>query len=364
MAASDPPVEAPARKPSGRTRARLQRSISGVEQPAVEEDNNSLVIYRSVGLGGYGAALRFAGMPLERIALISNSAQIKKDAGHPLRQAVRLAFQDGAFAPYRVVGRASIVAWFLQYSVMGFVFQSLDVLLSKTFGTERVPYGNQIMQKPPKEGDTGYIAGSERVKYVAKTSMVPMCAGAIESVVSNRAEVQRYYGIEAFGKIEKQLGSNPVARACGPAFVANTMRNFVMSTTSFVMTPTLYQLYYPQEKKSTTSLFWFGLSLNIFCGNVVAITQQALWGRALDDCAVGGGRAISYARVVREGLATDGLGAFFTPSKWSTRVLMNAPAQGTIPWFYNEVLPLGEKPFLKAYKSARDSILEFITPVP
>ena len=142
------------------------------------------------------------------------------------------------------------------------------------------------------------------------------------------------------------------------------MRNFVMSTTSFVMTPTLYQLYYPQEKKSTTSLFWFGLSLNIFCGNVVAITQQALWGRALDDCAVGGGRAISYARVVREGLATDGLGAFFTPSKWSTRVLMNAPAQGTIPWFYNEVLPLGEKPFLKAYKSARDSILEFITPVP
>ena len=364
MAASDPPVEAPARKPSGRARARLQRSISGVEQPAVEEDNNSLVIYRSVGLGGYGAALRFAGMPLERIALISNSTQIKKDAGHPLRQAVRLAFQDGAFAPYRVVGRASIVAWFLQYSVMGFVFQSLDVLLSKTFGTERVPYGSQIMQKPPKEGDTGYIAGSERVKYVAKTSMVPMCAGAIESVVSNRAEVQRYYGIEAFGKIEKQLGSNPVARACGPAFVANTMRNFVMSTTSFVMTPTLYQLYYPQEKKSTTSLFWFGLGLNIFCGNVVAITQQALWGRALDDCAVGGGRAISYARVVREGLATDGLGAFFTPSKWSTRVLMNAPAQGTIPWFYNEVLPLGEKPFLKAYKSARDSILEFITPVP
>ena len=113
MATSDPPVEAPARKPSGRARARLQRSISGVEQPAVEEDNNSLVIYRSVGLGGYGAALRFAGMPLERIALISNSTQIKKDAGHPLRQAVRLAFQDGALAPYRVVGRASIVAWFL-----------------------------------------------------------------------------------------------------------------------------------------------------------------------------------------------------------------------------------------------------------
>ena len=352
MATSDTPVEAPARKPSGRTRARLQRSISGVEQPAVEEDNNSLVLYRSVGLGGYGAALRFAGMPLERIALISNSTQIKKDAGHPLRQAVRLAFQDGALAPYRVVGRASIVAWFLQYSVMGFVFQSLDVLLSKTIGTERVPYGSQIMQKPPKEGDTGYIAGSERVKYVAKTSMVPMCAGAIESVVSNRAEVQRYYGIEAFGKIEKQLGSNPVARACGPAFVANTMRNFVMSTTSFVMTPTLYQLYYPQEKKSTTSLFWFGLGLNIFAGNVVAITQQSLWGRVLDYMAVGGGRNACYRTILADGYRREGAASLFTVPKWFSRVLMNAPAEGTLAWFYNRVLPVFEPSFLRAADGA------------
>ena len=99
MATSDPPVETLARRPSGRTRARLQRSISGVEQPAVEEDNNSLVLYRSVGLGGYGAALRFVGMPLERVALISNSTQIKKDSGSPIRQAIRLAFQDGALAP-------------------------------------------------------------------------------------------------------------------------------------------------------------------------------------------------------------------------------------------------------------------------
>ena len=94
--------------------------------------------------------------------------------------------------------------------------------------------------------------------------------------------------------------------------------------------------------------------------------------RLLEASAIGKGVQVTalraavlpYARVVREGLATDGLGAFFTPSKWSTRVLMNAPAQGTIPWFYKEVLPLGEKPFLKAYKGVRDSILEFITPVP
>ena len=36
----------------------------------------------------------------------------------------------------------------------------------------------------------------------------------------------------------------------GPAFVANSSRNFVMSTTSFVLTPTLFKLYYPQEQKS------------------------------------------------------------------------------------------------------------------
>ena len=40
------------------------------------------------------------------------------------------------------------------------------------------------------------------------------------------------------------------------------------------------------------------------------------------------------------------MAAFFTPAKWFSRVLMNAPAQGTLPWFYNQVLPLGESTFL------------------
>lgn len=303
------------------------------------------MLYRSTGLGIWGAALRFVGMPLERIALIANSTQVSGSGS--LLQSVRIAFQDGPLSPYRVVGRASIIAWFLQYSVMGFVFQACDVALSQLTGTARVPYGPHLMVAPSKQTtDT-----SERLRYVGKTSMVPLFAGVIESVVANRAEVQRYYGIGAFGKIEQQLAANPLARACGPAFTANAMRNFVMSSTSFVLTPTLYQLYYPQERKSTTSLFWFGLGLNIFVGNVVAITQQALWGRALDDCAVGGGRSISYSRVVREGLSREGFAAFFTPSKWFTRVMMNAPAQGTIPWFYNEVLPHGEQPFLRALRS-------------
>lgn len=91
--------------------------------------------------------------------------------------------------------------------------------------------------------------------------------------------------------------------------------------------------------------------MNVFAGNSVAITQQALWGRALDYASNGsaaggagaiGGRPINYGAVVRGGLAKEGVAAFYTPSKWFTRVLMNAPVQGTVPWFYNEVLPLGE----------------------
>ena len=109
---------------------------------------------------------------------------------------------------------------------------------------------------------------------------------------------------------------------------------------------------YPQEQKTKTSLFWFGLGVNIFFGNIIAITQQALWGRSLDYCAVDGGRNINYGAVVRDGLRTDGIAAFFTFPKWATRVLMNAPVQGTLPWFYNQVLPRGEKPFLAVLKPA------------
>ena len=80
-----------------------------------------LVTYRSVGLGVYGALMRFAGMPLEKIALYMNSSQVS--GKNQLRQAINLTFKDGTqksfLAPYKVVGPASGVAWFLQYSVMG-----------------------------------------------------------------------------------------------------------------------------------------------------------------------------------------------------------------------------------------------------
>lgn len=80
-----------------------------------------LVIYRSAGLGLYGALIRYAGMPLEKIALYMNSSQVS--GKNQLRQAINLTFQDGSkrsmLTPYKVVGGASAVAWFLQYSVMG-----------------------------------------------------------------------------------------------------------------------------------------------------------------------------------------------------------------------------------------------------
>eukprot|EP00967_Tisochrysis_lutea_P154689 scaffold307781_cov30-Tisochrysis_lutea.AAC.4 len=93
-----------------------------------------------------------------------------------------------------------------------------------------------------------------------------MLAGAIESTVSNRAEAQRFYGIQKFAKIEATLNTNVVARGLGPGFCANASRNFIMASSSFVVTPLLYQRYYPQEKKDARSLFWFGLGINIFAG--------------------------------------------------------------------------------------------------
>ena len=82
---------------------------------------------------------------------------------------------------------------------------------------------------------------------------------------------------------------------------------------------------------------------------MVAITQQALWGRSLDYLREHG--TINYTATIRKGLAKEGMAAFFTVPKWFSRVLMNAPAQGTLPWFYNEVLPMGETAVLRTVQS-------------
>jgi len=212
------------------------------------------------------------------------------------------------------------------------------------------------------DGSASGGAGSGAVNPAAfaltplKLVLAPMMAGTLESAVANRAEVQRYYGPQKLAAIETKLGWNAVARFCGPAFVANASRNFIMSATSFILTPTVFKECYPQEKKSQRSLFWFGLGMNVFVGNTVAITQQALWGRALDYAAVDGGRAINYRAVVNNGLSSEGMGAFYTPAKWFTRVLMNAPVQGTLPWFYNQVLPHGEPMALSLASAAYHSM--------
>lgn len=303
----------------------------------------TLVAYRSVGIGLFGAGMRFVGMPLEKIALYMNSSQVSGRG--QFAQAVRLTFQDGALAPYRVVGPSSIRAWFLQYSVMGIAFQFVDRALSQALDVRPMYYGAEIMS-PATPGSTP-SSPQERAKFTAKTILAPIIAALLESKVSNRAEAQRYFGVPRFQAIQQTLPST-MSRVLGPAFAANTARNVIMCQTSFVLTPLTYKFYFPQEEKSVQSLFWFGLAMNIFVGNVLAITQQALWGRSLDYLATHG--TICYRSVVLDGLRKDGIAAFFTIPKWFSRVLMNAPAQGTLPWFYNNVLPLGEQAALQFAK--------------
>lgn len=310
------------------------------------------VTYRSVGLGVYAVAVRFATMPLEKLAMIMNSSQVS--GSNQASKALKIVFKDGFATPYRTVGPASVAAWFFQYSVMGFIFQASDTALSKVFGVERICYGDELMEPPapPREN----VPAIDTIKQAGKCILAPILAGSIEAAVANRAEGQRFWGIEKQAKIEKKLKWNALARQCGPGFVANANRNVVMSSTSFVLTPVLYQKYYPQEEKGTTTLLWFGMGMNIFFGNVIAITQQALWGRALDHAASGGGRNIHYGTVIKDGMAKEGPAAFFTPQKWFARVLMNAPIQGTMPFFYNGVLPMGEAPVVNAMAKVYRSV--------
>jgi hypothetical protein len=301
----------------------------------------TMVGYRSFGIGIFGVVMRWAGMPLEKMALFMNSSQVT--GSNQLAQSIRLTFEKGLLAPYRVVGPASIFAWFFQYSVMGFAFQFFDSTLSKAFDVQPMYYGSDLLTSATTGPPT---TAAQAAKTATKTALAPILAGSLESFVANRAEVQRYYGPDKFAQIESKLGWGGLSRQLAPAFVANAARNTIMCSTTFVLTPLTYKLYFPQERKSKSSLFWYGLGANIFVGNVVAITQQALWGRALDFGAAGGGRSIEYSAVVREGLRKEGVAAFFTPAKWFSRVMMNAPAQGTLPWFYNQILPLGERKVL------------------
>ena len=80
--------------------------------------DRAVVLYRSIGCGLWGVCLRSGFMPLEKIALYANSSAVQGSG--QLQQAVRLTFKNGFVAPYRVIGPASIMSWFLQYSTMTF----------------------------------------------------------------------------------------------------------------------------------------------------------------------------------------------------------------------------------------------------
>ncbi|KAG7356183.1 hypothetical protein IV203_000869 [Nitzschia inconspicua] len=305
----------------------------------------ALITYRSIGVGIFGMGARSLGMPLEKIALFMNSSQVSGKG--QFLQAMQLTFREGAFAPYRVIGFASLVAWFLQYSVMGAAFQTFDHSLSKLFSVKPVYYGNELMQ-PRTRHDEEHTSPDYRMKSTIKSVLSPIMSAALETKVSNRAEVQRFFGKQQFAAIENGLKTIGLQRMAGPAFTPCMMRNLIMCQTTFILTPTTYAIYFPQEKKNKSSLFWYGLGMNIFVGNVAAITQQALWGRSLDYLAKHG--QIRYSEVIREGLEKEGIRAFFTVPRWFSRVLMNCPVQGCLPYFYNEVLPLGEYTYLSAIK--------------
>lgn len=125
---------------------------------------------------------------------------------------------------------------------MGLVFQGVDIALSSALGVSRVQYGAQLMK--PIDKNARSQSADEVARTVAKTSAAPLLAGTIESCIANRAEVQRYFGLQKFSELPP--ASNALARAAGPAFVANAARNAVMSSTSFVLTPLVYKNFFPQ----------------------------------------------------------------------------------------------------------------------
>jgi hypothetical protein len=182
----------------------------------------ALITYRSLGVGLFGVGARFLGMPLEKIALFMNSSQVTAGSGQ-FRQALQLTFRDGMLAPYRVVGSASLVAWFLQYSVMGAAFQTFDHSLSKLLSVKPVYYGHELMQPPPKlEGNT---SADYHLKSTFKTLLSPIMSAALETKVSNRAEVQRFFGKQKFAMIEIGLKTTGLRRMAGPAFAPCMIRN-------------------------------------------------------------------------------------------------------------------------------------------
>lgn len=299
-------------------------------------ESSTEVVYRSAGLGIWGTVLRMVGMPLEKIALTVNSSQVSGRS--QFTQACNIVFRDGWLAPYRVITPRSIFAWYVQFSIMGFSFQIADRALATALNISTCPTGDEVVTR---SFDTSEIDIAYTAKTAIKLVTAPILAACVESGVSNKAEVTRFYGPQKYAQIQsKTVTRGMLRKMTGPAFGSGVARNSLMSASSFVWTPYLYMLAVPEEARNSSDLFWCGLGVNIFAGNVVGAMTQSLWGRSLDFYARN--HTISYRQVIQEGLKQEGVRAFLTPTKWFTRVIFNAPATGTIPWFYNTILPIGE----------------------
>ena len=326
------------------------------------------VTYRSGMLGLWGIGVRWGNMPLERLALIANSSAVdampvasskKKAPTSDLLRAAQLVVKDGWLAPWRVVSARSCIAWFLQYSIMGAAFQGVDRMLSKTLGVQPCFYGDELFELDDEDEqnsirskfNTSQGSDSEAIiqtiyltKVYSKALLAPILAGAIESLVSNKAEVERFYGKEEFKRIVTSSRAtrgplSTLSNIAGPAFWANATRNAVMSYATFIGTPLLFITFMPAENRNPQTLAWSGLLGNLLA-NVFGTTCQAAWGRSLDFLAREG--RIAYRDTIYEGLQSTGVGAFINPTKWITRVGMNFVPQGMIPWYWNTIIPLGE----------------------
>lgn len=329
------------------------------------------VTYRSSMLGVWGIVVRFAQMPLERLALIANSSKVDamperwgtqvysrarsrggQSSSSQLFRAARLVVQDGWLAPWRVVTARSCLAWFLQYSMIGAAFQVSDRMLSTALGLSPFAYGDELFDSVHDESeryeserfseDSGKTIDSVYwTKVCSKALLAPTLAAIMESLVSNGAEVERFYGKEEFRRIvtatRAQRGT--IGSLAGPAFTANVARNGVMSFSTFICTPLLFTKLIPEEHKNPQNLAWFGLCGNL-TANILGTACQSAWGRSLDFLAKEG--HLSYKEMIGQGLKSGGFRAFVNPTKWVTRVGMNFVPQGLIPWYYNTIVPLGE----------------------
>ena len=87
-----------------------------------------------------------------------------------------------------------------------------------------------------------------------------------------------------------ELFRSMLGRQCGPGFLANSSRNFIMSSTSFVVTPIVYKKYFPMERRylearltpgSSTDRTVFNECMRLACDVTTAGTKRRCSGLAL-----------------------------------------------------------------------------------